>query len=223
MDRRGQGRGDGGGEADYQDAAYQADLARAISESLGDNTEGNSTSREDGTDEDAAALLEARRQSLKERFSGSAVAKRFFQTYSLNFSERLADGFYYPHPSDWSDHGQEGGRLPKFEALREVSAAGASGHDVTLVDHTVDLALQEFEAFCFDEIGHIEDRCDATPALARLVVERMGGAVADDEALQGRWEEERARLIEEHQTLIFPVGSLQSVCSASRVSVQGCG
>ena len=94
--------------ADYQDAAYQADLARAISESLGDNTEGNSTSREDGTDEDAAALLEARRQSLKERFSGSAVAKRFFQTYSLNFSERLADGFYYPHPSDWSDHGQEG-------------------------------------------------------------------------------------------------------------------
>jgi len=195
--------------ADYQDAAYQADLARAISESLGDNAEGNSTSREDGTDEDAAALLEARRQSLKERFSGSAVAKRFFQTYSLNFSERLADGFYYPHPSDWSDHGQEGGRLPKFEALREVNAAGASGHDVTLVDHTVDLALQEFEAFCFDEIGHIEDRCDATPALARLVVERMGGAVADDEALQGRWEEERARLIEEHQTLIFPVGSLR--------------
>ena len=37
----------------------------------------------------------------------------------------------------------------------------------------------------------------------------MGGAVADDEALQGRWEEERARLIEEHQTLIFPVGSLR--------------
>ena len=77
---------------------------------------------------------------------------------------------------------------------------------MTLVDHTVDLALQEFEALFRRNRTH-RGSGDATPALARLVVERMGGAVADDEALQGRWEEERARLIEEHQTLIFPVGS----------------
>ena len=40
-------------------------------------------------DDDAAALLEARRQSLRERFGGRAIAERFWQEFSLGFSECL--------------------------------------------------------------------------------------------------------------------------------------
>ena len=69
-----------------------------------------------------------------------------------------------------------GDRLPDVGTLRALGPAPGD-REVTLIDRTMDLSLQEFEAFCFDEVGHIEDRCDATPELARLIVERMGGAV----------------------------------------------
>ena len=198
--------------ADYQDERFEADLARAISASLGDEQRDARTStgsaNEKGGDEEAALLLEARRQSLRERFSGSAMAERFWSTYSLNFSERLADGFFYPHPSDWGTLNAKGGRLPQFESLRAVDDYQGD-REVVIVDRCGDVSLEEFMAYCFDEIGHIEDRCDASPELARLVAERMGGAAESDDALRETWESERARLIEEHGSLIFPVGSMK--------------
>ena len=185
---------------------------RAISASLGDEQRDARTStggaNEKGGDEEAALLLEARRQSLRERFSGSAMAERFWSTYSLNFSERLADGFFYPHPSDWGTLNAKGGRLPKFESLRAVEDYQGD-REVVIVDRCGDVSLEEFMAYCFDEIGHIEDRCDASPELARLVAERMGGAAESDDALRETWESERARLIEQHGSLIFPVGSMK--------------
>jgi len=193
---------------EYQDERFEQDLARAISESLGESqpVAGGATQTESNEGADDKLLMEARRRSLRERFGGLAVAERFWQTYSLNFSERLADGFFYPHPIDLV---AAGSRSPDFETLKTYPANGAIDRDVLLVDRTVDLSLQEFEAYCFDEIGHVEDRCEASPMLAKLIAERMGGAAASDNALRERWEAERARLVEEQGSIVLPVGTLK--------------
>ena len=189
---------------DQVDQVYQADLARAISASLG-GSEASLNARGDD-DDDAAALLEARRQSLRERFGGRAIAERFWQEFSLGFSECLRDGWYYPAGA-WEE-ATVGDRLPDVETLRALGPAPGD-REVTLIDRTMDLSLQEFEAFCFDEVGHIEDRCDATPELARLIVERMGGAAKSDADLADIWQAERTRLMAENQSMIFPLGSIQ--------------
>jgi len=189
------------------DEVYQADLARAISASLGGSDASLSARAEDDDDDDdARALLEARRLSIRERFSGRATAERFWQEFNIGFSESLRDGWYFPSGS-WEEV-NSGVRLPELDALRFVPA-DAGDREVIIIDRTKDLLLQEFEAFCFDEMGHIEDRCDAMPELARLVVERLGGAADSDKDVAERWRLERKRLIAEHHSMVFPLGALQ--------------
>ena len=188
---------------------FEADLAAAISASFGEKQSATDDGGrgESGMMEEERAMLEARRQSLRERFGGSAMAERFYSRYSLNFSERLADGFYsiYPNPVDCT--------FPKtfdLESLRAFVADDGEGErEVSIVDRSTDLLLQEFDAECFDLIGHIDYRCDASPELARLVAERMGGPAESDETLRERWEVERRRLSEEHGGAVFPIGSIK--------------
>jgi len=194
--------------ADEEDEQYRADLARAISASLGGEN-GSPGTASGSLPDNEDVLNEVRRQSLRERFGGVAMAERFWQTYSLNFSERLADGFYYPHPSEWGEHAaSHKGRLPKFDELKALACC-STDREVSVVDRTNDLSLQEFEAFCFDEIGHIDDRCDASPELARLIAERLGGTVENDDALRETWLGERARLMDETGGIVFPIGSMK--------------
>ena len=155
-----------------------------------------------------AALARARSASAEDA-AAEAASFRFQSSCSLNFTERVPDGFYVPHGSYPEAELSGEFRIPPLALLESIEPDASDDRDVVVVDARGDEDLRRFADAARETIGALEDKTERAAALARAVAERLGGPAPDDGALAGRWAEVAYDLRVELGRLTFPIGQLR--------------
>ena len=155
-----------------------------------------------------AALARARSASAEDA-AAEAASFRFQSSCSLNFTERVPDGFYVPHGSYPEAELSGEFRIPPLALLESIEPDASDDRDVVVVDARGDEDLRRFADAARETIGALEDKTERAAALARAVAERLGGPAPNDGALAGRWAEVAYDLRVELGRLTFPIGQLR--------------
>ena len=155
-----------------------------------------------------AALARARSASAEDA-AAEAASFRFQSSCSLNFTERVPDGFYVPHGSYPEAELSGEFRIPPLALLESIDPDASDDRDVVVVDARGDEDLRRFADAARETIGALEDKTERAAALARAVAERLGGPAPNDGALAGRWAEVAYDLRVELGRLTFPIGQLR--------------
>ena len=136
------------------------------------------------SDEDMDVLY-AKRDSLRDKYSGLAAAKKFWNESNLDFNERAyAEGFYAPSTSyDWpecfeDDIISQGSRkmLPPLDNVKKIVPDTSDERECVYVEQGRDKNLA---SFINDVVDHIEaknppDRGTTASILANFVCDKLG-------------------------------------------------
>ena len=158
-----------------------------------------------GYDADMAAARSASSATV----DAEAASFRFQSSCSLNFTEKVPDGFYLPHGSYPEATLTGEFRIPPLALLESIEPDASDDRDVVVVDSSVDEDLRSFVDRTRVTIGALEDKTERAASLARAVAARLGGPAPNDAALAGRWAEVAYDLRVELGRITFPIGSLR--------------
>ncbi|KAF5740548.1 EDR1 isoform 1 [Tripterygium wilfordii] len=213
----GGGAGSAVSRADYflSEEEFQMQLALAISAS-------NSDVRSDPEKDQirTATLLSLggnhRVDSVRDKkeVEAEALSRQYWEYNVLDYEQKVFNGFYdvFGLSTNFIDQG-------KFPSLTDLEAdVGGSGHEVVIVDRTIDHALEELL-----QVAHcITLDCSATNVvllvqqLAELVTAHMGGPVKDANIMLARWMESSSELRTSRHTSLLPIGSINIGLSRHR-------
>ena len=162
------------------------------------------------------ASIAAVRDLTESDAAAEAASFRFASSCSLNFNERVPDGFYHPSGGDFPEFAEYSGspegeyRVPPLHLLESIEPDASDERDVTVVDlrsgKDADLAL--FLAHLAESVGAVENKSERASAVARAVADRLGGPARGDDQLRGRWAEASYDLRAELGRLTMPIGRL---------------
>ena len=148
------------------------------------------------------------REAAEEDAAAEAATFRFLSSWSLDFRDRVPDGFYVP----WGEYpeveltGEY--RVPPLALLESIEPDASDARDVVVVDERRDEDLRAFLSRLAESVGNVVDKRERAAATARAVADRLGGAAETDDAILGRWMEASYDLRVELGSLTFPVGRL---------------
>ena len=171
------------------------------------------------SEEEDIDVLYAKRDSLRDKYSGLAAAKKYWNESNLDFNERAyADGFYAPSTSyDWpecfeDDIGQGSRRmLPELKKVLKIVPDVTDERESIYVEQASDRNLASFINDVVDQIEaqNPPDRCATASILASAVCSKLGGPAKSDSELRELWVSERFRLRKKYKSIAFPIGSLE--------------
>ena len=148
------------------------------------------------------------REAAEEDAAAEAATFRFLSSCSLDFRDRVPDGFYVP----WGEYpeveltGEY--RVPPLALLESIEPDASDDREVVVVDERRDEDLRAFLSRLAESVGGVVDKRERAAATARAVADRLGGAAETDDAILGRWMEASYDLRVELGSLTFPVGRL---------------
>lgn len=124
----------------------------------------------------------------------------------LDYEEKVVDGFYDVYGLSTDSAIQ--GKMPSLTNLE--TNLGSSGFEVSLVNRTVDPALEELVqiAQCIALDCPVTNVSVLVQRLAELVSGHMGGPVKDANIMLARWMERSRELRTSQQTSVLPIGSI---------------
>ncbi|GMI81394.1 MAPKKK delta-1 [Hibiscus trionum] len=198
-----------GDEVDFGllEEEFQMQLALAISAS----------------DPETVQIDAAKKISLAGSDTSSSVeflSLRYWNYNVVNYNEKIVDGFYDVYGTA-STLGARG-KMPSLVDLRAVSVSDNVDYQVILVNRLLDPELQELEKRVYNmyvqsrSFGHSPVVCDMIQKIAEMVVNRMGGPVADAEEMLRMWTSISCELRSSLNTIILPLGRLDIGLSRHR-------
>ncbi|KAA3477476.1 serine/threonine-protein kinase EDR1-like [Gossypium australe] len=198
-----------GDEVDFNllEEEFQMQLALAISAS----------------DPETAQIDAAKRFSLAGSDAGAFVellSLRYWNYNVVNYDEKIVDGFYDMYGIA-STLGLEG-KMPSLVDLQAVSVLENVDYEVILVNRLLDPELQELEKRVYNiyvqsqALGHGLVLSDLIQKIAAIVVNRMGGLVADADEMLRMWTLRSYELRSSLNTIILPLGRLDVGLSRHR-------
>ncbi|RXH91414.1 hypothetical protein DVH24_020437 [Malus domestica] len=219
VSRSGSGSGSGGGvDFNFLEEEFQVQLALAISASDPDSRD----------DPETAQIDAAKRISLG--CSASTVTDtqapcdmlslRYWSHNIVDYNEKVVDGFYDMY--GMTSNLLRQGKMPLLVDLRAVSVSENVDYDVILVNRLVDPDLQQLEkrAYAVSVESQISQHgvllSGLIQKIADIVVDRMGGPVADADEILRRWKVRRYELRSSMKTIILPLGLIDVGLSRHR-------
>ncbi|KAK2632493.1 hypothetical protein EUGRSUZ_L01483 [Eucalyptus grandis] len=152
--------------------------------------------------------------SKKDEVSAETQSVRYWEYNVIDYEEKVVDGFYDAYGISTDSRLQ--GKMPSLIDLE--TDPGISGFEAIIVDHRIDLALEELM-----QIAHrIGLDCPATEItilvqrLAELVTGHMGGQVEDANIMCARWVKRTTELRTSLQTNVLTIGSINVGLSRHR-------
>ncbi|KAI3955234.1 hypothetical protein MKW98_020867 [Papaver atlanticum] len=137
------------------------------------------------------------------------LSLRYWNYNVVNYDEKVVDGFYDVYGTSFSS---TQGKMPLLVDLQAVSTSDNIDYGVILVDRSVDPALQHLERRAFS----LSMECQTSESdpiasglvqkIADLVVETMGGPVADADEMIRRWIDRSYELRRTLNTIVLPLG-----------------
>ncbi|GMI92587.1 MAPKKK delta-1 [Hibiscus trionum] len=198
-----------GDELDFSllEEEFQMQLALAISAS----------------DPETVQIDAAKRISLAGIGTNSFVefpSLRYWNYNVVNYNEKIVDGFYdvYGIASTLGALG----KIPSLVDLRAVSVFDNVNYQVIFVNRLLDPELQELEKRVYNmyvqsrAFGHGPVVSGMIQKIAEMVVNRMGGPVADAEEMMSMWTSRSYELRSSLSTVILPLGRLDVGLSRHR-------
>lgn len=145
---------------------------------------------------------------------------RYWNYNVIGYDEKVMDGFYdvYGVSSDLVERG----KMPLLVDLQTAPVSGDVDCEVILVNHVVDLELNQLERkacslvveCCVSELGLVLS--GLLQKLADIVVDRMGGPVVNADKLTKRWAMRSRELRDSMSTIVLPLGCLDIGLSRHR-------
>ncbi|KHG30574.1 Serine/threonine-protein kinase CTR1 [Gossypium arboreum] len=159
------------------------------------------------------------------RFSGAGtfvelLSLRYWNYNVVNYDEKIVDGFYDVYGIA-STLGLEG-KMPSLVDLQAVSVLENVDYEVILVNRLLDPELQELEKRVYNihvqsqALGHGLVLSDLIQKIAEIVVNRMGGLVADADEMLRMWTLRSYELRRSLNAIILPLGRLDVGLSRHR-------
>ncbi|MCL7039497.1 hypothetical protein MKW94_006229 [Papaver nudicaule] len=137
------------------------------------------------------------------------LSLRYWNYNVVNYDEKVVDGFYDVYGTSFSS---TQGKMPLLVDLQGVSTSDNIDYGVILVDRSIDHALQLLERRAVS----LSLECQTSEAdpiasglvqkIADLVVETMGGPVADADEMIRRWIDRSYELRRTLNTIVLPLG-----------------
>ncbi|XP_021739006.1 probable serine/threonine-protein kinase SIS8 [Chenopodium quinoa] len=200
---------------------FQLQLAMAISAS------GSETRKDRNDDESDQQIMAAKQLSLacspsvpdNERLS-EFVSLKYWNYNVVQYDEKVVDGFYDVYAV--TSHSVAQGEMPLLVDLQAVSISSNVEYEVVLVNRSIDAQLQQLENKVYaisvecKVLGHGMSLNDLIQSLANLVVDRMGGPVANAEEITKRWRVRSNQLKASLNTIVLPLGCLDVGLSRHR-------
>ncbi|KAE8658067.1 Serine/threonine-protein kinase CTR1 [Hibiscus syriacus] len=188
---------------------FQMQLALAISASDPETAQINAAKRFSlaGAGSDANAFVEL-------------LSIRYWNYNVVNYNEKIVDGFYDLYVVA-STLGLEG-KMPSLVDLEAVSVSEKVDYEVILVNRLLDPELQALEKRVYNiyvqslAIGHGLVLSDWIQKIAEIVVNRMGGPVADAEEMLRTWTLRSYELRNSLNSIILPLGRIDVGLSRHR-------
>ncbi|KAI3975407.1 hypothetical protein MKX01_004494 [Papaver californicum] len=137
------------------------------------------------------------------------LSLRYWNYNVVNYDEKVVDGFYDVYGTSFSS---AQGKMPLLVDLHAVSTSDNIDYGVILVDRSIDPALQQLErraVSLFMECqtsGSDPIASGLVQKIADLVVEAMGGPVADADEMIRRWIDRSDELRRTLNTIVLPLG-----------------
>ncbi|KAE8676025.1 Detected protein of confused Function [Hibiscus syriacus] len=198
-----------GDEVDFSllEEEFQMQLALAISAS----------------DPETAQIDAAKRISLAGTDTSifvEVLSLRYWNYNVVNHNEKIVDGFYDVYGIASTLGAQ--GKMPSLVDLRAVSVLDNDDSQIILVNRLLDPELQELEKRVYNmyvqsqAFGHGPVVSGMIQKIAEMVVNRMGGPVADAEEMMSMWTSRSYELRRSLNTIILPLGQLDVGLSRHR-------
>ncbi|KAK8654804.1 hypothetical protein V6N13_107402 [Hibiscus sabdariffa] len=199
----------GGDEVDFNllEEEFQMQLALAISAS----------------DPETAQIDAAKRISLAGTDTNAFVelpTLRYWNYNVVHYNEKIVDGFYDVYGIA-SNLGAQG-KMPTLVDLQAVSVLDNVDYEVILVNRLLDPELQALEKRVHNiyvqsrAFGHGPVLSGMIQQIAEIVVNRMGGPVADAEEMLRMWTLRSYELRNSLNTIVLPLGRLDVGLSRHR-------
>ncbi|PPR82367.1 hypothetical protein GOBAR_AA38346 [Gossypium barbadense] len=145
---------------------------------------------------------------------------RYWNYNVVNYNEKIVDGFYDVYGIASTLGAQ--GKMPSLVDLRAVSVLDNVDYQVILVNRLLDPELQELEKRVYNmyvqsrSFGRSPVVSGMIQKIAEMVVNRMGGPVADAEEMLRMWTSRSYELQNSLKTIILPLGRLDVGLSRHR-------
>ncbi|KAA3490488.1 serine/threonine-protein kinase EDR1-like [Gossypium australe] len=145
---------------------------------------------------------------------------RYWNYNVVNYNEKIVDGFYDVYGIASTLGAQ--GKMPSLVDLRSVSVLDNVDYQVILVNRLLDPDLQELEKRVYNmyvqsrSFGRSPVVSGMIQKIAEMVVNRMGGPVADAEEMLRMWTSRSYELQNSLKTIILPLGRLDVGLSRHR-------
>ncbi|KAL1089463.1 hypothetical protein V6Z11_D07G022700 [Gossypium hirsutum] len=148
------------------------------------------------------------------------LSLRYWNYNVVNYDEKIVDGFYDVYGIASTLGAQ--GKMPSLVDLQAVSVLDNVDYEVILVNRLLDPELQALEKRVYNI--YVQSRAFGSgPVLsgmiqqiAEIVVNRMGGPVADAEEMLRTWNSRSYELRSSLNTIILPLGQLDVGLSRHR-------
>ncbi|KAK8660795.1 hypothetical protein V6N13_051704 [Hibiscus sabdariffa] len=198
-----------GDEVDFNllEEEFQMQLALAISASDPETAQIDAAKRISLAGTDASAFVEL-------------LSLRYWNYNVVNYNEKIVDGFYDVYGIA-SNLGVQG-KMPTLVDLQAVSVSDNVDYEVILVNRLLDPELQTLEKRVYNiyvqsrAFGHGPILSGMIQQIAEIVVNRMGGPVADAEEMLRMWTSRSYELRNSLNTIILPLGRLDVGLSRHR-------
>ncbi|WCJ29589.1 Protein kinase superfamily protein [Euphorbia peplus] len=148
-----------------------------------------------------------------------SLSLRYWSYNVVNYNDKVLDGFYDVYRSSSNSIIQ--GKMPLLVDLQAVSILDNVDCEVVLVNRFVDPELRELEkkAYMLSLEHQVSDGLllsGLIQKLADLVVDRMGGPVADTDEISSRWSRRSYELRNALNSVVLPIGHLDVGLSRHR-------
>ncbi|XP_065849715.1 probable serine/threonine-protein kinase SIS8 [Euphorbia lathyris] len=148
-----------------------------------------------------------------------SLSLRYWSYNVVNYNDKVMDGFYDVYSISSNSIIQ--GKMPLLVDLQAVSTLDNVDYEVLLVNRFVDPELRELEkkAYMLSLESQVSDGLLLNvliQKLADLVVDRMGGPVANTDEISSRWSKRSYELRNALNSVILPIGHLDVGLSRHR-------
>ncbi|XP_022750095.1 serine/threonine-protein kinase EDR1-like [Durio zibethinus] len=175
------------------------------------------------SDPETAQIDAAKRISLASTDTNAFVeflSLRYWNYNVVNYDEKIVDGFYDVYGIATTLGAQW--KMPSLVDLQAISVLDNVDYEAILVNRLLDPELQELEKRVYNiyvqsrAFGHGPVLSGLIEKIAEIVVNRMGGPVADAEEMLKMWTLRSYELRNSLNTIILPLGQLDIGLSRHR-------